>query len=155
MRKYKPPNRLGRPPNCRWFSGYPPEPPDLWYLTTFTDSSSSPNNFGRNNFYTNRTKSLVLCYSVLSEKVFKQQTHLFPIPNSPRLFWLNPIYIMRKYKPPNRLGLPPNCRWISMRPRDLHKFFLHETTKLVGSPLFKPFSGKHGSTLTPQPQTKT
>ena len=56
---------------------------------------------------------------------------------------------MRKYKPPERLGGPPNCRWIYGVPPDPHKFFSHEIAKLVGSPLFKPFSGMHGSTLTP------
>ena len=44
MRKYKPPERLGRPPNCRWISGHPPDPPDLWYSSSLEDNRSFTDN---------------------------------------------------------------------------------------------------------------
>ena len=44
MRKYKPPERLGRPPNCRWIYGVPPDPPDLWHSSCLENNRSFTNN---------------------------------------------------------------------------------------------------------------
>ena len=44
MRKYKPPERHGRPPNCRWIYGVPPDPPDLWQSSCLENSRSFTNN---------------------------------------------------------------------------------------------------------------
>ena len=44
MRKYKPPERLGRPPNCRWIYGVPPDPPDLWQSSCLENNRSFTNN---------------------------------------------------------------------------------------------------------------
>ena len=44
MRKYKPPERLGRPPNCRWIYGVPSDPPDLWHSSSLENNRSFTNN---------------------------------------------------------------------------------------------------------------
>ena len=40
MRIHKPPDRLGRPPNCRWILGQPPDPPPkLFYFSNIIQTA--------------------------------------------------------------------------------------------------------------------
>ena len=44
MRKYKPPERLVRPPKCRSVYGVPSDPPDLWHSSSLENNRSFTNN---------------------------------------------------------------------------------------------------------------
>ena len=138
----RPPDRLGRPPNCRWITRRPPDPPPRRGFGY--ESFSNFSNEFRMNDRSQSSRSVVtnriqMKMPVPSCQRFgemkhiynpggtcatskKQQSHFLPI----NYFWPKPLTTMRIDRPPDRHGRPPNCRWITLKFPDSISFFTNE-----------------------------
>ena len=134
MQLHRPPDRLGRPPNCRWIMLRPPDPPpkrafgnpsfpkfsnDLRAYDCSLSTGSAVMNATQMELPVGscrRVVAMTLIYDSgdrnVSGKLHK--SHFLPI----NYFWPKPLRTMQLDRPPDRLGRPPNCRWIMRRPPD-------------------------------------
>ena len=139
MRLDRPPDRFGRPPNCRWIMCRPPDPPPK-KVFDHVSSSKASNDFrvydcseSSRSIVINRTQiemPVASCRRIgVVKHIYdpggtcatskKQQSHFLPI----NYFWPKPLTTMRIDRPPDRLGRPPNCRWITLKFPDSISFF--------------------------------